>query len=103
MCAFRPAQFFRQGRIGGEEDSHPGDFIKDKNAILPIGAAIQSNARETAARVLASLTPREERVLRMRFGIGMNTDHTLEEVRSILRWGQWEKRATATFRSPPIA
>jgi len=66
--------------IGDEEDSHLGDFIEDKNAILPIEAAIQSNLRETTTRVLASLTPREERVLRMRFGIGMNTDHTLEEV-----------------------
>ena len=66
--------------IGEEEDSHLGDFIEDKNAILPIDAAIQSNLRETTTRVLASLTPREERVLRMRFGIGMNTDHTLEEV-----------------------
>jgi len=66
--------------IGDEEDSYLGDFIEDKNAILPIDAAIQSNLRETTTRVLASLTPREERVLRMRFGIGMNTDHTLEEV-----------------------
>jgi RNA polymerase primary sigma factor len=66
--------------VGDEEDSHLGDFIEDKNAILPIDAAIQSNLRETTTRVLASLTPREERVLRMRFGIGMNTDHTLEEV-----------------------
>jgi RNA polymerase primary sigma factor len=66
--------------IGDEEDSHLGDFIEDKNAILPIDAAIQSNLRETTTRILASLTPREERVLRMRFGIGMNTDHTLEEV-----------------------
>src|SRR5215470_559854 len=66
--------------IGDEEDSHLGDFIEDKNAILPIDAAIQSNLRETTTRVLASLTPREERIVRMRFGIGMNTDHTLEEV-----------------------
>jgi len=66
--------------IGDEEDSHLGDFIEDKNAILPIDAAIQQNLKETTTRVLASLTPREERVLRMRFGIGMNTDHTLEEV-----------------------
>ncbi|MDA5194981.1 RNA polymerase sigma factor RpoD [Govanella unica] len=66
--------------IGDEEDSHLGDFIEDKNAILPVEAAIQSNLRDTTTRVLASLTPREERVLRMRFGIGMNTDHTLEEV-----------------------
>jgi RNA polymerase primary sigma factor len=66
--------------IGDEEDSHLGDFIEDRNAVLPIDAAIQSNLRETTTRVLSSLTPREERVLRMRFGIGMNTDHTLEEV-----------------------
>jgi RNA polymerase primary sigma factor len=66
--------------IGDEEDSHLGDFIEDKNAVLPLEAAIQANLRETTTRVLASLTPREERVLRMRFGIGMNTDHTLEEV-----------------------
>ncbi len=66
--------------IGDEEDSHLGDFIPDANVVLPIDAAIQSNLRETTTRVLASLTPREERVLRMRFGIGMNTDHTLEEV-----------------------
>ncbi|MBG02909.1 MAG: RNA polymerase sigma factor RpoD [Rhodospirillaceae bacterium] len=66
--------------IGDEEDSHLGDFIEDKNAILPSDAAMHSNLRETTTRVLASLTPREERVLRMRFGIGMNTDHTLEEV-----------------------
>jgi RNA polymerase primary sigma factor len=66
--------------IGDEEDSHLGDFIEDKNAILPDQAAIAANLRETTTRVLASLTPREERVLRMRFGIGMNTDHTLEEV-----------------------
>jgi RNA polymerase primary sigma factor len=66
--------------IGDEEDSHLGDFIEDKNAVLPLDSAIQANLRETTTRVLASLTPREERVLRMRFGIGMNTDHTLEEV-----------------------
>src|SRR5215469_11459139 len=66
--------------IGDEEDSHLGDFIEDKAAVIPLDAAIQSNLRETTTRVLASLTPREERVLRMRFGIGMNTDHTLEEV-----------------------
>ena len=66
--------------IGDEEDSYLGDFIEDKNAVLPLDAAIQANLRETTTRVLASLTPREERVLRMRFGIGMNTDHTLEEV-----------------------
>jgi RNA polymerase primary sigma factor len=66
--------------IGDEEDSHLGDFIEDRNAVLPVDAAIQANLRETTTRVLASLTPREERVLRMRFGIGMNTDHTLEEV-----------------------
>jgi RNA polymerase primary sigma factor len=66
--------------IGDEEDSHLGDFIEDKNAILPIDATIHSNLRETTTRALASLTPREERVLRLRFGIGMNTEHTLEEV-----------------------
>ena len=66
--------------IGDEENSHLGDFIEDRNAVLPIDAAVQSNLRETTTRALASLTPREERVLRMRFGIGMNTDHTLEEV-----------------------
>jgi RNA polymerase primary sigma factor len=66
--------------IGDEEDSHLGDFIEDTNAILPIDAAIQSELRETTTRVLASHTAREERILRMRFGIGMNKDHTLEEV-----------------------
>jgi RNA polymerase primary sigma factor len=66
--------------IGDEEDSHIGDLIEDQNAILPIDAAIQSNLRETTTRVLASLNPREERVLCMRFGIGMNSDYTLEEV-----------------------
>jgi len=66
--------------VGDEEDSQLGAFIEDQNAILPIDAAIQSNLRETTTRVLASLTPREERILRMRFGIGMNSDHTLEEV-----------------------
>ena len=66
--------------IGDEEDSHLGDFIEDKGAIIPLDAAVQANLREAATRVLSSLTPREERVLRMRFGIGMNTDHTLEEV-----------------------
>jgi RNA polymerase primary sigma factor len=66
--------------IGDEEDSHLGDFIEDKNAILPLDAVIQSNLREITTRVLASVTAREERVLRMRFGIGMNKDHTLEEV-----------------------
>ncbi|MDE2335849.1 MAG: RNA polymerase sigma factor RpoD, partial [Alphaproteobacteria bacterium] len=66
--------------VGDEEDSQLGDFIEDKNVVLPVEAAIQANLRETTTRVLATLTPREERVLRMRFGIGMNTDHTLEEV-----------------------
>jgi RNA polymerase primary sigma factor len=66
--------------IGDEEDSHLGDFIEDTNTILPIDAVIQSNLRETTTRVLALLTPREERIVRVRFGIGMNTDHTLEEV-----------------------
>ena len=64
--------------IGDEEDSHLGDFIEDKAAVIPLDAAIQANLREATTRVLSSLTPREERVLRMRFGIGMNTDHTLE-------------------------
>ena len=66
--------------VAAEEDSHLGDLIEDKNAILPIDAAIQANLRETTTCVLASLTPREERIIRMRFGIGMNSDHTLEEV-----------------------
>ena len=66
--------------IGDEEDSRLGDLIEDKDTILPIDAVIQSNLRETTTRVLASVTPREERVLRMRYGIGMNKDHTLEEV-----------------------
>ncbi|ALE03604.1 RNA polymerase sigma factor RpoD [Bartonella ancashensis] len=66
--------------VGDEDDSHLGDFIEDRNVLLPIDAAIQANLRDTTTRVLSSLTPREERVLRMRFGIGMNTDHTLEEV-----------------------
>jgi RNA polymerase primary sigma factor len=66
--------------VGDEEDGRLGDLIEDKNAIQPIDAAIQSNLRETTTRVLASLTPREERILRMRFGIGMNKDHTLESV-----------------------
>ena len=66
--------------IGEEDDAHLGDLIEDKNAILPIDAMIQSNLRETTTRILASLTPREERIVRMRFGLGMNSDHTLEEV-----------------------
>ncbi|MBL0942011.1 MAG: sigma-70 family RNA polymerase sigma factor, partial [Alphaproteobacteria bacterium] len=66
--------------IGDEEDGHLGDFIEDKNATIPIDAAVHANLRDTTTRVLSTLTPREERVLRMRFGIGMNTDHTLEEV-----------------------
>ncbi|MDG2416941.1 MAG: RNA polymerase sigma factor RpoD [Pelagibacterales bacterium] len=66
--------------VGDEEDSHLGDFIKDENAVIPIDAAIHSNLRQTTTKILSSLTPREERVLRMRFGIGMNSDHTLEEV-----------------------
>src|SRR5262249_10997480 len=66
--------------IGEEDDSHLGDLIEDKNAIQPIDAMIQSNLRETTTQVLASLTPREERIVRMRFGLGMNSDHTLEEV-----------------------
>src|SRR5207253_7676241 len=70
----------RETPIGEEGDSHLGDLIEDKNAILPIDAAIQSNLRETTTRVLASLSPREERIVRMRFGIGMNNDHTREDV-----------------------
>jgi RNA polymerase primary sigma factor len=66
--------------IGDEEDSHLGDFIEDKMAILPVDSAIHANLRETTTKIFSSLTPREEKVLRMRFGIGMNTDHTLEEV-----------------------
>ena len=66
--------------VGDEEDSNLGDFIEDKNALIPVDAAIQSGLRNTTTKILATLTPREERVLRMRFGIGMNTDHTLEEV-----------------------
>ena len=66
--------------MGDEEDSHLGDFIQDDNAVIPIDAAINSNLRQTTTKILSSLTPREERVLRMRFGIGMNSDHTLEEV-----------------------
>ena len=66
--------------VGDEEDSHLGDFIQDDNAVIPIDAAINSNLRQTTTKILSSLTPREERVLRMRFGIGMNSDHTLEEV-----------------------
>jgi RNA polymerase primary sigma factor len=66
--------------IGDEEDTHLGDLIEDKSAIQPIDAMIQSNLRETTTRVLASLTPREERIVRMRFGLGMNSDHTLEQV-----------------------
>src|SRR4029077_17578191 len=91
--------------VGDEEDSHLGDFIEDKNAILPIDAAIQANLRETTTQVLASLTPREERVLRMRFGIGMNRDHTLEEIGqqfSVTRdlTGQIEARALRKFKHP---
>ena len=66
--------------VGDEEDSSLGDFIEDKNALIPIEAAVKSSLRDTTTRILSSLTPREERVLRMRFGIGMNSDHTLEEV-----------------------
>jgi RNA polymerase primary sigma factor len=90
--------------IGDEEDSHLGDFIEDKNAVLPLDAAIQSNLRETTTRILASLTPREERVLRMRFGIGMNTDHTLEEVgqqfRNRERIRQIEAKALRKLKHP---
>jgi len=66
--------------VGDEDDSSLGDFIEDKNALIPIEAAVKSSLRDTTTRILSSLTPREERVLRMRFGIGMNSDHTLEEV-----------------------
>ena len=66
--------------VGDEEDSSLGDFIADENALQPMDSAIHTNLKETCTRILSSLTPREERVLRMRFGIGMNTDHTLEEV-----------------------
>ena len=66
--------------VGDEEDSSLGDFIEDKNALIPIDVAVKSSLRDTTTRILSSLTPREERVLRMRFGIGMNSDHTLEEV-----------------------
>ena len=91
--------------IGDEEDSHLGDFIEDKNAIIPVDAAIQANLKETVTRVLASLTPREERVLRMRFGIGMNTDHTLEEVGQQFsvtreRIRQIEAKALRTLKHP---
>ena len=91
--------------IGDEEDSHLGDFIEDKNAILPIDAVIQSNLRETTTRTLASLTPREERIIRMRFGIGMNTDHTLEEVGQQFsvtreRIRQMEAKALRKLRHP---
>ena len=94
--------------IGDEEDSHLGDFIEDKNAVLPIDAAIQANLRETTTRVLATLTPREERVLRMRFGIGMNTDHTLEEVGQQFsvtreRIRQIEAKALSKLKHPPVA
>ncbi len=91
--------------IGDEEDSHLGDFIEDKNAILPIDTAIQTNLRETATRILASLTPREERVLRMRFGLGDSNDHTLEEVGNQFsvtreRIRQIESKALRKLRHP---
>ena len=96
--------------IGDEEDSHLGDFIEDKNAVIPVDAAIQANLKETVTRVLASLTPREERVLRMRFGIGMNTDHTLEEVgqqfsvtRERIRQIEAKAAARCTHRAMPSA
>ena len=78
MTASKPLSL--ETPIGEEDDSHLGDLIEDKNAILPIDATIQSNLRETTTRVLTSPTPREERIVRMRFGLGMNSDHTLEEV-----------------------
>src|SRR5258708_29059291 len=92
-------------QIGDEENSHLGDFIEDKNAIQPIDAAIQSNLRETTTRTLALLTPREERVLRMRFGIGINKDHTLEEVGQRFsvtreRIRQIEAKALRTLKHP---
>ena len=91
--------------IGDEEDSYLGDFIEDKNVLLPVDAAVQSNLRETTTKVLAMLTPREERVLRMRFGIGMNTDHTLEEVGqqfsvTIERIRQIEAKALRKLKHP---
>ena len=91
--------------IGDEEDSQLGDFIEDKNAVLPLDSAIQENLKETTTRVLSSLTPREERVLRMRFGIGMNTDHTLEEVGHVFnltreRIRQIEAQAIRKLRQP---
>jgi RNA polymerase primary sigma factor len=91
--------------IGDEKDSHLGDLIEDKNAVLPIDAAIQANLRETTTRELASLTPREERVLRMRFGIGMNADHTLDEVGQQFsvtreRIRQIEAKALAKLKHP---
>jgi RNA polymerase primary sigma factor len=94
--------------IGDEEDSHLGDFIEDKNAVIPLEAAIQGNLRESTTRVLATLTPREERVLRMRFGIGMNTDHTLEEVGQQFsvtreRIRQIEAKAMSKLRQPSRA
>ena len=79
-AAQEPISLDRPIGAGDADYSHFGDFIEDKNAVLPLDSAIQENLKETTTRVLASLTPREERVLRMRFGIGMNTDHTLEEV-----------------------
>ena len=91
--------------VGDEDDSHLGDFIEDKNAVQPLEAAIHANLRETTTRILSSLTPREERVLRMRFGIGMNTDHTLEEVGQQFsvtreRIRQLEKLALCRLRLP---
>jgi RNA polymerase primary sigma factor len=91
--------------IGDEADSHLGDFIEDKNVILPIDAAIQANLREITTRVLASLTPREERIVRMRYGIGMNNDHTLEEVGQQFsvtrqRIGQIEAKALRKLKHP---
>jgi RNA polymerase primary sigma factor len=91
--------------VGDEDGSYLGDFIEDKNALLPIDAAIQANLRETTTRILSSLTPREERVLRMRFGIGMNTDHTLEEVGQLFqvtreRIRQIEAKALRKLKHP---
>jgi RNA polymerase primary sigma factor len=94
--------------IGDEEKAQLGDFIEDKDAMLPIDAAIQSNLRETTTRALASLTPREERVLRMRFGIGMNTDNTLDEVGRLFsvtreRIRQIEAKALRKLKHPSRA
>ena len=94
--------------VGDEEDSSLGDFIEDKNALIPIDAAVKSSLRDTTTRILSSLTPREERVLRMRFGIGMNSDHTLEEVGQLFsvtreRIRQIEAKALRKLKHPTRA